>query len=220
MEPAALRPPSHGNEASHQLSPHRHSFEVSLQLDHADITALLADWQQGNQNAVDRLIPLVEDELRKLARQYLARESAGNQLQATELVNEAYLRLVDQARTTWKNRAHFFGIAAQMMRRILMDHARARQAAKRGPDIKVSLNEQLVGRVDLDLLALDEALNELAAQDERQSRIVELRYFVGLSIEETAEVLTLSTSTVKREWRMAKAWLLRYLKKRNARPDN
>ncbi|CAM2010298.1 sigma-70 family RNA polymerase sigma factor [Acanthopleuribacter pedis] len=189
-----------------------------MQRDHADITALLADWQQGNQNAVDRLIPLVEDELRKLARQYLARESAGNHLQATELVNEAYLRLVDQERTTWKNRAHFFGIAAQMMRRILMDHARARQAAKRGPDIKVSLNEQLVGRVDLDLIALDEALNELAALDERQSRIVALRYFVGLSIEETAEVLTLSTSTVKREWRMAKAWLLRYLKKRKTQP--
>lgn len=190
-----------------------------MHTDHADITALLADWQQGNANAVNRLIPLVEAELRKLARQYLARESAGNQLQATELVNEAYLRLVDQERTTWKNRAHFFGIAAQMMRRILMDHARARQAAKRGPDIKVSLNEQLIGRVDLDLIALDEALTELAAIDERQSQIVELRYFVGLSIEETAEVLDLSTSTVKREWRMAKAWLLRYLKKRNAGPQ-
>ncbi|CAM2065074.1 Sigma-70 family RNA polymerase sigma factor [Sulfidibacter corallicola] len=176
-----------------------------------NITALLADWQKGDQKAVNQLIPLVEEELRRLARQYLRKEMPNHALQATELVNEAYLRLVDQDRTTWKNRAHFFGIAAQMMRRILLDHARNRQAAKRGPEIKLSLNEEIMAQPEVNMVALDEALKELSRIDPRQARIVELRFFVGMNIEEAAEVLQLSSSTIKREWRMAKAWLYRYL---------
>lgn len=173
-------------------------------------TALLVRWKNGDHNALDQLLPLVYDELRRLARSYLRRERSQHTLQSTALVHEAYLRLVDQ-NVDWQSRAHFFGIAAQMMRRILVDHARARHAAKRGDGLKVTLDEgmALAEAQSLDVLALDRALNELAKVDEQQGKVVELRYFAGLSIEETAEAMSISAATVKREWTMAKAWLAR-----------
>lgn len=173
-------------------------------------TALLVRWKNGDRNALDQLLPLVYDELRRLARSYLRRERSQHTLQSTALVHEAYLRLVDQ-NVDWQSRAHFFGIAAQMMRRILVDHARARHAAKRGDGLKVTLDEgmALAEAQSLDVLALDRALNELAKVDEQQGKVVELRYFAGLSIEETAEAMSISAATVKREWTMAKAWLAR-----------
>jgi RNA polymerase sigma factor (TIGR02999 family) len=176
-----------------------------------EVTRLLLRWTEGDQNALNDLLPLVYDELRRLARSYLQRERPGHTLQSTGLVNEAYLRLVDQ-NVSWQNRAHFFGIAAQMMRRILVDHARARDAAKRGAgDFKVTLDEDIVvsGARDVDVIALDIALDNLAKLDPQQGRIVELRFFAGLSIEETSEVLSISPATVKRDWAMAKAWLAR-----------
>ena len=176
-----------------------------------DITQLLALWTSGDSNALHALLPLVYDELRSLARGYLQRERSDHTLQSTALVHEAYLRLVDQ-NVTWQNRAHFFGIAAQMMRRILVDHARGRNTAKRGEGIyRVTLDEELmgVGKRDVDVIALDEALTHLAKFDPQQSRIVELRFFAGLSIEETSEVMKISPATVKRDWAMAKAWLHR-----------
>jgi RNA polymerase sigma factor (TIGR02999 family) len=175
---------------------------------------MLADWRQGDQEALGKLMPLVYDELRRLAKSYLRRETSGHTLQTTALVHEAYLRLIDQRVDNWQNRAHFFGIAAQLMRRILIDHARSKQAAKRGSgETRLSLDEALEvsGKNEAELLALDEALTALAAFDPRQGRIIELRYFGGLSIEETAEVLGLSPATVKREWTTAKAWLYREL---------
>jgi RNA polymerase sigma factor (TIGR02999 family) len=155
-------------------------------------------------------LPLVYDELRRLARGYLRRERVEHTLQSTALVHEAYLRLVDQ-NVAWENRAHFFGIAAQMMRRILVDQARARQAAKRGDALKVTLDEGMAVAEarNLDVLALDRALHRLSQLDEQQGKVVELRFFAGLSIEETAEALSISSATVKREWAMAKAWLSR-----------
>jgi RNA polymerase sigma factor (TIGR02999 family) len=173
-------------------------------------TALLVRWKNGDQSALDQLLPLVYDELRRLARSYLQRERAQHTLQSTALVHEAYLRLVDQ-NVDWQSRAHFFGIAAQMMRRILVDHARARHAAKRGDGLKVTLDEgmALAEAQSLDVLVLDRALNDLAKLDEQQGKVVELRYFAGLSIEETAEAMSISAATVKREWTMAKAWLAR-----------
>ncbi|HEX7728662.1 MAG TPA: sigma-70 family RNA polymerase sigma factor [Terracidiphilus sp.] len=173
-------------------------------------TALLVRWKNGDRNALNQLLPLVYDELRRLARSYLRRERSQHTLQSTALVHEAYLRLVDQ-NVDWQSRAHFFGIAAQMMRRILVDHARARHAAKRGDGLKVTLDEgmALAEAQSLDVLALDRALNELAKVDEQQGKVVELRYFAGLSIEETAEAMSISAATVKREWTMAKAWLAR-----------
>jgi RNA polymerase sigma factor (TIGR02999 family) len=177
-----------------------------------DVTKLLVDWSNGDEAAFEQLTPLVYDELRRLAGRYLRRERSDHTLQSTELVHEAYLRIVDQRRVRWQNRAHFFAIAAQMIRRILVDHARSRQAQKRGAaPYKLSLDEAgpLAERRDLDLVALDDALSGLSKLDTQQSRIVELRFFAGLSVEETAEVLHVSPATVKRDWTTAKAWLFR-----------
>lgn len=179
-----------------------------------DVTRLLVQWTDGDPRALDALLPLVYDELRRLARSYLQRERSDHTLQSTALVHEAYLRLVGQ-NVSWQNRAHFFGIAAQMMRRILVDHARGRNSAKRGEGVcKVTLDEEVAGAAqrNLDVIALDEALTNLARLDPQQSRIVELRFFAGLSIEATSEVLKISPATVKRDWAMAKAWLFREMR--------
>ena len=176
------------------------------------VTGLLVDWGNGDRAALDKLMPLVYDELRRLARHYMRRERAGQTLQTTALVNEAYLRLVGQRNMRWQNRAHFFAIAAQLMRRILIDRARKRHNSKRGGNLrKVSLDgvADLSGERDADLIALDEALVDLEAIDSRKSKIVELRFFGGLSIEEAAEALSISPATVQREWSVAKAWLYR-----------
>jgi RNA polymerase sigma factor (TIGR02999 family) len=178
----------------------------------ADVTRVLVDWSGGDREAPNRLIPLVYEELRQLARQYLQRERDDHTLQATGLVHEAYLRLVDQGTATWQNRAHFFGVAAHVMRRILVDYARSHRADKRGGGWdKLELDEAMApsGERSVDLIALDDALKDLLALDPRQSQIVELRFFGGLTNEEVAEVLDISPRTVKREWRMAKAWLRR-----------
>ncbi len=180
------------------------------------ITQLLVEWGQGDQAALDQLMPLVYDELRRLARSYLRRERPDHTLQATALVHEAYLRLIDQHSVTWQNRAHFFGIASQMMRRILVNHALARRTAKRGLSVETLSLDEAAGagtQRGIDLIALDDALKELEALDPRQTRIVELRFFGGLSIEETAEVLSLSAATVKREWSTARLWLRRRIAK-------
>ncbi|MCL4794548.1 MAG: sigma-70 family RNA polymerase sigma factor [Bryobacteraceae bacterium] len=180
----------------------------------ADVTRLLADWSQGNQGAFEQLAPAVYDELRRLAARYLSRERAGHTLQPTALVHEAFLRLIDQSRVEWQGRAHFFGVAAQMIRRILVDHARAHQAAKRGAGaahFAIDDNFDAAAPRDLDLVALDDALGALAELDPQQSRVIELRFFGGLSIEETAAVLNVSPATVKREWAAARAWLYREL---------
>jgi RNA polymerase sigma factor (TIGR02999 family) len=171
-------------------------------------------WSQGDKQALNELMPLVYEELRRLAKSYLRRERPDHTLQGTAVVHEAFLRLIDQNRVQWQNRAHFFGVAAQMIRHILVDHARAQLAGKRGGGAaKLSLDEAMAvpGGKDVDLLALDDALIRLAKMDEQQSRIVELRYFGGLTIEETAEVIGVSPATVKRDWVMAKAWLHRTL---------
>ena len=179
------------------------------------ITRLLVDWGKGDQAALEKLMPLVYSELRRLASNYLRRERAEHTLQPTALVNEAYLKLVDQRNAKWQNRAHFFGIAAQLMRRILVDHARQRQAVKRGgveqQRLSITSAEAVMKQPEIDLLALNEALEELAEMDPQQSRIVELKFFGGLSIEETAEVLGISHATVERDWKMARAWLRRQL---------
>jgi RNA polymerase sigma factor (TIGR02999 family) len=174
------------------------------------VTRLLVAWGNGDRAALDRLMPLVHTELRRLARHYISRERPGHTLQSTALVNEAYLRLVEQESMRWENRTHFFGIAAHLMRQILVDHARSRQAAKRGGGqyrLSLSRVDRSASAPDLDLLALDEALGRLEALDPQKSRIVELRYFGGLGIEETAEVIGISPATVKRDWSMARAWL-------------
>lgn len=180
----------------------------------ARITELLANWGQGNADAREALMPLVYDELRRIARRHLWRQRPNHTLQSAALVNEAYLRLVRQESPQWQNRAHFFGVAAQAMRQILVDYARSRLAAKRGAgaprftlDTKIALPEQ--DKEEVDLVALDDALNTLAALDPRQSRIIELRFFGGLSIQDTAVVLGISPATVKREWTMARMWLHR-----------
>jgi RNA polymerase sigma factor (TIGR02999 family) len=181
-----------------------------------DVTQLLIQLTEGNRAVHDNLLPLIYDELRSLAANYLRRERSGHTLQPTALVHEAYLRLVDQTQVQWQNRAHFFGVAAQMMRRILVDHARGHNAGKRGSDFqKLSLDENIdvSGERATDLVALDDALKALAEIDEQKSRIVELRFFGGLSVEETAEVLGVSAPTVKRQWRMAKAWLYGQVKR-------
>ena len=175
-----------------------------------EVTKLLIRLTEGDHAVLDALLPAVYDELRRLASNYLRRERQGHTLQPTALVHEAYIRLVDQTRVEWQNRAHFFGVAAQMMRRILVDHARGQQAEKRGGDVqKISLDENIdVSALRAsELVALDEALERLAEIDPQKSRLVELRFFGGLSVEETAEVLGVSAPTVKRQWRMAKAWL-------------
>ncbi len=177
-------------------------------------TRLLIDWSNGNREAAAGLMPLVYDELRRLARGYLQRERSDHTLQATGLVHEAYLQLVDQGTTTWQNRAHFFGVAAQLMRRILVDHARRHRRGKRGGALdKVEFDEALALSVsrDLNLIALDDALQDLAALNPQHSQIVELRFFGGMTIEEVAEVLDVSPRTVQREWRMARAWLRRQI---------
>ena len=178
------------------------------------VTQLLVDWSNGDQAALDKLLPLVNDELRPLARRYMRRERPGHTLQTSALVNEAYLRLIDQRQVQWQNRAHFFGIAAQLMRRILIDHARGHHYAKRGGGaLKVSLDEAaaVTEARAAELLAIDEALERLTAMDARKGRIVELRFYGGLTEEETAEVIGVSLPTAQREWRAAKAWLHRML---------
>lgn len=180
------------------------------------LTVLLQQWSGGKSDALDELIPLVYDELRSLAERYLRDERRQHTLQPTALVHEAYLKLIDQ-RVTWQNRAHFFGVAAQAMRRLLVDHARRKGAEKRGGAVEmIQLNEELDLPADekLDVVRLDEALDRLAEIDPQQSRVVELRFFAGLSVEETAGVMGVSDSTVKREWRVARAWLLRELESR------
>jgi len=175
-----------------------------------NITQLLIEVTNRNSAAVDVLLPLIYDELRSLAANYLRRERSNHTLEPTALVHEAYLRMVDQTQVNWQNRAHFFGVAAQMMRRILVDHARAHNAEKRGQDFqKFSLDEHIDKAIERssDLVALDDALQSLSEIDEQKARIVELRFFGGLSIDETAEVLGVSAPTVKRQWRMAKAYL-------------
>jgi RNA polymerase sigma factor (TIGR02999 family) len=181
------------------------------------VTGLLQAWGGGDHAALDQLVPIVYEELHRQAQRYLQRENPGHTLQTTALVHEAYLRLVDQRQARWQNRAQFFGIAAQLMRRILVDHARRHQAAKRGGSaIQVPLDEGGVPAVesDVDLVALDDALTRLARLDPQQARVVELRYFTGLGIEETAVALGISPATVKREWAMARAWLRRELGER------
>ncbi len=184
-----------------------------------EVTQVLLDWGKGAADAPERLMPLVYDELRRLARQYLQRERSDHTLQATGLVHEAYLRLVDQTSTTWQNRAHFFGVAAHVMRRILVDYARSHRAEKRGGSReKIMFEEELAPAAErtVDLIALDDALNDLDALDPRQSRIVELRFFGGLTNEEIGTVLDISPRTIKREWRLAKAWLRREIMKESA----
>ena len=185
-----------------------------------NVTQLLVDWSKGDQKALDKLMPLVYSELRRLAGNYLRRERQNHTLQPTALVNEAYLKLIDQKYAKWQNRAQFYGMAAQLMRRILVDHARQHQAAKRGGSDQQRLSitsagqlgaKQMASEPVIDLLALHEALEELAILDPQQSRIVELKFFGGLSIEETAEVMGIGHATVERDWKMARAWLRRKL---------
>jgi RNA polymerase sigma factor (TIGR02999 family) len=180
-----------------------------------NITQLLVAWCDGDQTALEQLTPLVEKELHRIANHYMRRENPGHTLQTTALVNEAYLRLIGQKNTRWQNRAQFFGIAANIMRRILLNHARDRCRIKRGGRaVQVSLSEvdAISEEKSQELIALDEALKQLAIIDERKSRVVELRYFGGLSVKETAEVLKISSITVNRDWNLAKAWLARELK--------
>jgi RNA polymerase sigma factor (TIGR02999 family) len=178
------------------------------------ISQLLLRWSDGDSSAREKLMPLVYDELRRLARKYLRHERANHTLQPTALVNEAYLRLVDQHSVLWQNRAQFFGLAAKLMRNILVDHARSREAAKRGGQhysVSVSELDRFSKSSEVDLVVLHEALERLAAYDNQKSRIVELRFFGGLTIEETAKVLGISHATVERDWKMARAWLRREL---------
>ena len=175
-----------------------------------ELSQLLRDWSNGDHAALDKVMPVVYQELRRLARHYMRRERADHTLQTTALVNEAYLRLADYKKMRWQSRTHFFAVSAQVMRRILVEHARSRNFAKRGGGVqKVELDETAfvsAGR-SAEVIAVDEALSELESWDARKGRIVELRFFGGLSIEETAEVLKVSPTTVQREWRSAKAWL-------------
>jgi len=183
-----------------------------------DVTLLLSALTRGDEAAASKLIPLVYDELRRLAASYMRREHQGHTLQATALVHEAYLKLVEQRSVTWQSRAHFFGVAAQLMRRILIDHARGHLRQKRGGEHKkVSLDEAFVfsEQKSAELLAVNDALELLARVDSRQARVVELRFFAGLSVEEAAEVLGVSPKTVKRDWSVAKAWLYAELKARH-----
>lgn len=180
------------------------------------ITDLLLDWNEGNVAALEQLIPLVEHELHQLAHRHMAREGPGHALQTTALVNEAYIRLIDGSRVSWRNRAHFFAVSARLMRHILVDVARARKKLKRGGDaIWISLDEapEVADQRSADVIALDDALAALAKIDERKSRVVELRFFGGLSVEETAEALCISPITVMRDWALAKAWLSREMQR-------
>jgi len=180
------------------------------------VTELLVDWSKGDQQALSKLVPLVYDELHKLASRYLRRERPDHTLQTTALVHEAYLKLVDQRNAHWENRVQFFAVAAQLMRRILVDYARRHRASKRGGDLyRLSIDEAVMAseEKDAELLALDEALNHLETIDPQQSRVVELRVFAGLTLEEIAKALNISPRTVRREWSMAKAWLRKEIKK-------
>jgi RNA polymerase sigma factor (TIGR02999 family) len=180
-----------------------------------EVTEMLLAWNRGEPGALDRLLPAVQRELYRVARGYMQRERPDHTLQATALVNEAYLKLVDQTRVTWKNRAHFIGVAARLMRRILVDHARERAAQKRGgPDLRLTLSTDVAAPLakSVDLVALDIALEKLAALEPRQAHGVELRFFGGLTSEETAEALGVSPATIKRDWIAAKAFLFRELK--------
>lgn len=179
------------------------------------VTELLVKWRAGDRKALEALLPLVYTELRVIAHRYLQRERSGHTLQSAALVHEAYLRLVDRVPPDTQNRAHFAAVAARLMREILVDYARARRAVKRGADCRVELDEALAipQKQGADVLALDDALNDLAQMDEQQSRIVELRFFGGLTIEETACVLEISPATVKRDWNVAKAWLSRAMRR-------
>jgi RNA polymerase sigma factor (TIGR02999 family) len=179
-----------------------------------DVTGLLLAWRQGSQSAFEELIPIVYDELRRLAHRHLRGERHNHTLQTAELVHETYFRLVDSSRVQWQNRGHFFAVAAQCMRRILVDGARARQSLKRGGDqTRVDLDAALTmaDAPNIDLVALDEALNALSSVDARRGRVVELRFFAGLSVEQTAEALEVSAETVMRDWKVARAWLFREL---------
>src|SRR5262252_7488730 len=181
-----------------------------------EITERLIAWGAGDRAAFDQLLPIVYQELRRMAGNYLRQENPGHTLQPTALVHEAWLRLIDQTRVDWRNRAQFFGVAAQMMRRILVDHAKAKHREKRGGDaVKLSLDDaiNLSQERAADLLALDEALGELTRVDERKSRVVELRYFGGFGVEETAQILGVSPETVMRDWKMAKAWLYQSIRR-------
>ena len=180
-----------------------------------ELTRQLRAWSEGDESALERLMPLVYAELRRLAGRYVRGERAGHTLQATALVNEAYLRLIDAKNVTWRDRAHFLAVGARVMRHILVDHARARQYQKRGGQaVRVTLDEALVvaSEPDRDFVALDDALTALAAVDVRKSQVVEMRFFGGLTLDETAEALNISRDTVKRDWKMAKLWLLRELR--------
>src|SRR5712692_4035650 len=181
----------------------------------SDISGLLRAWTEGDQNALEKLTPVVYNELRRLARRYMARERPGHSLQATELVNEAYMRLVDYKHMQWQDRAHFFAVSAQLMRRILVDRARRRNLKRGGGVRHVSLNEAVIvgsaPNMGADIVALDDALSELARLDKRKMQVVEMRFFGGLSVEETAEVLKVSPATVMRERSTAKTWLYREL---------
>ncbi len=180
----------------------------------APVTQLLRAWSRGHEAALTELLPLVDAELRRLAKAYMARERPGHTLQATALVNEAFIRLIDTRNVAWNDRAHFLGIAARLMRRVLIDHARARGMKKRGAGAYlVPLDEDMAvsPASNIDVLALDIALDALSAIDERKGRVIEMRFFGGMTVEETAEVLQVSTDTVKRDWRMAKLWLLKEL---------
>jgi len=191
--------------------------------DPKDVTTLLLDWSSGtNPAALEQLMPLVYSELRRVAARQFRRETPGNTLQSTALVHEAYLKLVDQHRVQWQDRDHFFAVAAQMIRRILVTKARERKAEKRGGGQAKLLFDDAIGlpgRVDMDLIALDDAIAGLAKTDEQQARIVELRFFAGLSIEATAKTLGISPATVKRDWIVAKAWLFRELSRGGGRDD-
>lgn len=190
----------------------RMAATIRLMADPAPVTALLRAWSGGDEAALGQLLPLIEAELRRLARAYMARERKGHTLQATALVNEAFLRLVDAQQVQWQDRAHFLGISARLMRRVLVDHARTRDMQKRGGGAyKVPLDENMAitPAADLNLLVLDRALEALAAIDERKCRVIEMRFFGGMTVEETATALRVSTDTVKRDWRLAKLWLLR-----------
>jgi len=182
-----------------------------------DVTRLLIDWGNGDRAALDELMPLVYEELRRLAGRYMRREGQGHTLQTSALVNEAYLRLIDQKKVEWQNRAHFFGVASKLMRRILVDHARSRLRAKRGGGVQmVSFADQATTSKEVtEVIALDDALTGLMEMDPRKSQIVEMKFFGGLTNEEVAEVLKVTSRTVEREWRKAKAWLHRSISKRS-----
>jgi len=197
----------------------RPAYNSDIPDENREVTELLLAWGTGDGEALQRLVPLVHHELHRIAKKFMAGERDGHSLQATALVNEAYMRLVDVRRVNWQNRAHFLSMAARLMRRILVDHARSKHYQKRGGGvIRISLDDDMnVAGVEpgRDLVALDDALGELAKHDERKSRVVELRFFAGLSVEETAAVLDVSPDTVMRDWKAAKAWLLDALSSRD-----